>query len=241
MIVRVSPSGSPTQWKATLSPRPASTWRSTQLYGGVQPAADEPLGVGQVPLEGPVPVVVPGQPGRLALPPAEGVGGRLLVDAGLGVGPGGKLGRRVEPTRLVEQRGEVPLPPSTCRSSRSSPCSAPGARHPGGFCYAPGDGAAAPGPGPQRAETGVRTPGVGALGGASGTKGTMARLKVSLTTPPNEAYQAAAAVAMPSQPPVLVTPTLDSKAPMVSRTKVAVRRTNTATTAPDTRNEAMVM
>ena len=31
MSVRVSP-GSPSQWKATLSPRPASTWRSRQLY-----------------------------------------------------------------------------------------------------------------------------------------------------------------------------------------------------------------
>ncbi len=30
VIVRVSP-GSPSQWKATLSPLPASTWRSTQL------------------------------------------------------------------------------------------------------------------------------------------------------------------------------------------------------------------
>ena len=30
MIVRVSP-GSPSQWNATLSPRPASTWRSRQL------------------------------------------------------------------------------------------------------------------------------------------------------------------------------------------------------------------
>ncbi len=29
-MVRVSP-GSPSQWKATRSPRPASTWRSTQL------------------------------------------------------------------------------------------------------------------------------------------------------------------------------------------------------------------
>ena len=28
---RVSSSGSPTQWRATLSPLPASTWRSTQL------------------------------------------------------------------------------------------------------------------------------------------------------------------------------------------------------------------
>ena len=31
MIVRVSP-GSPSQWNATLSPPPASTWRSRQLY-----------------------------------------------------------------------------------------------------------------------------------------------------------------------------------------------------------------
>ena len=30
-MVRVSP-GSPSQWKATLSPRPAATWRSRQLY-----------------------------------------------------------------------------------------------------------------------------------------------------------------------------------------------------------------
>ena len=34
MIVRVSP-GSPSQWKATLSPRPASTCRSTQLYAAL--------------------------------------------------------------------------------------------------------------------------------------------------------------------------------------------------------------
>ena len=31
MMSRVSSAGSPTQWKATLSPRPAATWRSTQL------------------------------------------------------------------------------------------------------------------------------------------------------------------------------------------------------------------
>ena len=31
MMVRVSP-GSPSQWKATLSPLPAATWRSRQLY-----------------------------------------------------------------------------------------------------------------------------------------------------------------------------------------------------------------
>ena len=29
---RRSPSGSPSQWNATLAPRPCSTWRSTQLY-----------------------------------------------------------------------------------------------------------------------------------------------------------------------------------------------------------------
>ena len=32
MIERVSSAGSPTQWRATRSPSPASTWRSTQLY-----------------------------------------------------------------------------------------------------------------------------------------------------------------------------------------------------------------
>ena len=35
---------------------------------GVQPAPDEPLGEGQVPLEHRVPVAVPGQPARPALP-----------------------------------------------------------------------------------------------------------------------------------------------------------------------------
>src|SRR3954453_9881786 len=34
VIVRVSP-GSPSQWKATLSPLPASTCRSTQLYAAL--------------------------------------------------------------------------------------------------------------------------------------------------------------------------------------------------------------
>ena len=32
---RVSSSGSPTQWKATLSPAPFSTCRSTQLYAAL--------------------------------------------------------------------------------------------------------------------------------------------------------------------------------------------------------------
>ena len=37
-MVRVSP-GSPSQWIATRSPRPAATWRSRQLYGDVELAA----------------------------------------------------------------------------------------------------------------------------------------------------------------------------------------------------------
>ena len=41
-MVRVSP-GSPSKWMATRSPWPASTCRSTQLYGDVELAADEPL------------------------------------------------------------------------------------------------------------------------------------------------------------------------------------------------------
>src|ERR1035437_7971269 len=35
-MFRVSP-GSPTKWIATLSPRPASTWRSTQLEEALSP------------------------------------------------------------------------------------------------------------------------------------------------------------------------------------------------------------
>ena len=58
MIVRVSP-GSPSQWNATLSPRPASTWRSRQFSGDVERAADEPLREGQLPLEDRVPLVIP--------------------------------------------------------------------------------------------------------------------------------------------------------------------------------------
>ena len=45
---------------ATLSPRPASTWRSTQLYARVELAADEPLGERRVgPVEGLVEVLGP--------------------------------------------------------------------------------------------------------------------------------------------------------------------------------------
>src|SRR6476469_3175298 len=36
---RVSPAGSPTKWMATLSPRPASTWRSTALTHALSSAS----------------------------------------------------------------------------------------------------------------------------------------------------------------------------------------------------------
>ena len=48
MIVRVSP-GSPSQWMATLSPLPASTWRSRQLYAtfNVPPSNQRAFGICQ--------------------------------------------------------------------------------------------------------------------------------------------------------------------------------------------------
>ena len=64
--------------------------------------------------------------------------------------------------------------------------------------------------------------------------GMMAFLKVSFTTPANEAYQAAAAVATPNQPPFSQF-ILDWNAPTVSKTNVMVSSTNTAATAPLTR------
>ncbi len=46
---------------------------------------------------------------------------------------------------------------------------------------------------------------------------------------------------MPTHPPALVTLAMFSNAPMVNSTKVAVKKTKTASTATETRNEAMVM
>ena len=103
-MVRVSP-GSPSQWIATWSPRPASTCRSRQLYATLSCAADEPLRERRVrpvehlvPLLGPVPA---GRPARSQKPSRSALG--LGVRVGGDVGVRGELGRRRELARLVQQ------------------------------------------------------------------------------------------------------------------------------------------
>ena len=56
-----------------------------------------------------------------------------------------------------------------------------------------------------------------------------------------EAYQAARAVAMPTQPPSFVMPSVVVKSPIAMMMKVAVSSTNTARTAPLTRVAATDM
>ena len=99
-MVRVSP-GSPSQWNATWSPRPASTWRSRQLYETLSVPPDEPLGDGQVPLEGGVEVghqveQLRGLPG----PERLGVGVGLVVEVGAG-----RQGRRAGTPRAAGRCG----------------------------------------------------------------------------------------------------------------------------------------
>jgi hypothetical protein len=115
-MVRVSP-GSPSQWKATLSPRPASTWRSTAVVRHVQLAADEPLREGQLPLEGGVEVGVPAeQLAGLAGPEGLVVGGGLVVEGPVGdEGLGDELRRRREAPLL-----DVELFDCSRRSATSS-------------------------------------------------------------------------------------------------------------------------
>ena len=79
MIVRSSP-GSPSQWYATLSPPPASTWRSRQLYETLSRPADEPLHPRRRPLDDRVPALEPGQPLGLFGPEGVRVRGGPLVD-----------------------------------------------------------------------------------------------------------------------------------------------------------------
>src|SRR4051794_26935495 len=67
------------------------------------------------------------------------------------------------------------------------------------------------------------------------------RRKVEFTTPANDAYQAAAAVATPSQPPTFVQPSEAWNAPIVRNTKVSVSSTNTVATAALTRSDPTAM
>ena len=123
MIVRVSP-GSPSQWKATFSPLPASTCRSTQLYGDVELPADEPLRERRLPVQDRVPLRGPGQPLGLIGPERQPIRVRPLVRIRLDVGGLRELLRGLEPAVLLEQVGE-------CRVARLGHRAPPGgpARH----------------------------------------------------------------------------------------------------------------
>ena len=67
------------------------------------------------------------------------------------------------------------------------------------------------------------------------------RLNVDLRTIANDVYQAAAAVATPSQPPSLFQPLDEWKAPIVSATNVSVNKKNTTSRAPLSLSVATVM
>ena len=101
MIVRVSP-GSPSQWKATLSPPPASTCRSRQLYEALSVPPANHVTHGGVPLHHRVPVREPGEPFRLLGPERLEVGVGSVVD--LRVGHDRSFDER-------RRRRERPVPP----------------------------------------------------------------------------------------------------------------------------------
>ena len=73
---------------------------------GVEAAADEPLAIGEIPLEHRLPVVVPGEAFGLLRPPGGRIGGGGLVDARLGIGLSGQLRRGLEAPGLVQQGGQ---------------------------------------------------------------------------------------------------------------------------------------
>src|SRR3954454_13748980 len=81
----------------------------------------------------------------------------------------------------------------------------------------------------------------GRSGAQRGQTGTRGRLKVNAETPANDAYQAASAVAMPSQPPSLWMPVDVANSPQASTKNVIVNSTKTRSTAPLTRVAATVM
>src|SRR6266498_4624397 len=82
-----------------------------------------------------------------------------------------------------------------------------------------------------------RKPGRAGYAWRSGRTGRTSRLKVKLVTPANDAYQAAAAVASPNQPPSLVIESLPAASPIPSRMNVTVRSRKTRLTAAVVRNE----
>src|ERR1700740_968775 len=104
---RASSAGSPTQWSATLSPRPASTCRSTQLYAAFNLPPTYHFANGGVDQASTlshrgVPVQALGLLGPERLPVPRGP----LVGLGREVRVLGDLLRRLEPAVLLEEVGQ---------------------------------------------------------------------------------------------------------------------------------------
>ncbi len=89
--------------------------------GGVEPAVDEPLGEGRLPVQDGVPGPVPLEPAGLLLPETEPVPGRLVVGVGLDVGVRGQIGRRGEAACFMEKVGQCLL----ARGSAVGHCDSP--------------------------------------------------------------------------------------------------------------------
>ena len=101
-MVRVSP-GSPSQWKATRSPRPASTWRSTQLTATLSLPPTNHLAKGRFHSRTSRPGLGPVSRLACASQKPSGSACGLGVDPGLRVGLLGQVLRRREGPRLVQQ------------------------------------------------------------------------------------------------------------------------------------------
>ena len=203
-MVRVSP-GSPSQWKATRSPRPASTWRSTQLTATLSLPPTNHLANGSFHSSTSVQGV--SQVSRLAWdgPEGQGVGLGLGVDAGLRVGLLGELLGRGEGPGLVEQ-GRQPFLSGLAHCSLLSGLSGSDA-DPLIITYA----------------AGFRFNG--------SPVGRTFRPPMPLMTPAAEAYQAQAAVTMPGDASGLHHVGVLEKFPMARRMKVTSRVRKTANTA----------
>ena len=190
MMVRVSP-GSPSQWKATRSPRPAATWRSTQLTATLSLPPTNHLAKGRSHSRTSVHGVSQRQPLRPGLPEGERVGLGLVVDAGLGVGLLGELLGRGEGPRLVEQ-GRQPFLSGLAHCSLLS---------------GPSGSDAAPDHYLRRWLAGQRL----------AHREDLAATAMPLMTPAAEVYQAHAAVTTPAMPPALTMLVLLEKFPMARR------------------------
>ena len=124
-MVRRSSSGSPTQWNATLSPRPCGDVTVDAVHRGVERAADEPLGERQLPLERACPSACPIGGARPRPPTSRRDRRGFVVDPRLGVRLSRELGGRIEVTSsraaVQKVRRRRPARPSRSSFLRSGP------------------------------------------------------------------------------------------------------------------------